>query len=81
MAADLNPVLRGWAAYFRWGNSAGKFSAIDSYVHERLAIFDNRERAIPGRSWGKRHDGAWFNRLGVFRLSGNVRRVAAHAGR
>ncbi|MER6104590.1 group II intron maturase-specific domain-containing protein [Streptomyces sp. NPDC001832] len=48
--ADLNPVLRGWAAYFRNGNSAGKFSTIDSYVHERLAIFDNRKRGMPGRS-------------------------------
>jgi RNA-directed DNA polymerase len=62
VVADLNPVLRGWAAYFRNGNSAGKFSTIDSYVHERLAIFDNRKRGIPGRRWGKRHDGAWFTR-------------------
>lgn len=81
VVADLNPVLRGWAAYFRNGNSAGKFSTIDSYVHERLAIFDNRKRGIPGRWWGKRHDGAWFTRLGVFRLSGNVRWVAVHASR
>ncbi|MFB6783217.1 group II intron reverse transcriptase/maturase [Streptomyces sp. NPDC056352] len=81
VVADLNPVLRGWAAYFRNGNSAGKFSTIDSYVHERLAIFDNRKRGIPGRRWGKRHDGAWFARLGAFRLSGNVRRVAVHASR
>jgi len=34
----LNPVLRGWAGYFRHGNSARKFSAIDSYVAERMAI-------------------------------------------
>jgi RNA-directed DNA polymerase len=81
VVADLNPGLRGWAAYFRWGNSAGKFSAIDSYVHERLAIFDSRKRGISGRGWGQRHDGAWFDRLGVFRLSGNVRRVAVHASR
>ncbi|MET7840579.1 group II intron reverse transcriptase/maturase [Streptomyces sp. NPDC005356] len=81
VVADLNPVLRGWAAYFRNGNSARKFSTIDSYVHERLAIFDNRKRGIPGRKWGKRHDGAWFARLGAFRLSGNVRRVAVHASR
>jgi Group II intron, maturase-specific domain len=54
MVADLNPVLRGWAAYFRNGNSAGKFSTIDSYVHERLAIFDSRKRGIPGRRWGRR---------------------------
>lgn len=72
--ADLNPVPQGWAAYF-----AGKFSTIDSHVHERLAIFDNRKRNIPGRRWGKRHNGDWFRRLGVFRLSGNVHRQTAHA--
>ena len=33
MIDDLNPVLRGWGAYFRYGNSARKFDAIDSYVH------------------------------------------------
>jgi RNA-directed DNA polymerase len=81
VVADLNPILQGWAAYFRNGNSARKFTTLDSYVHERLAIFDNRKRGIPGRRWGKRHDGAWFTRLGVFRLSGNVRRVTVHASR
>jgi len=81
VVADLNRVLRGWAAYFRNGNSARKFSTLDSYVHQRLAIFDNRKRGIPGRRWGKRHDGAWFTRLGVFRLSGNVHKVTAHASR
>src|SRR6266511_3533447 len=81
VVADLNPILRGWSAYFRYGNSAGKFSTIDSYVHERLAIFDSRKHGTHGRRWGKRHDGAWFSRLRVFRLSGNVRRVAAHASR
>ncbi len=81
VVADLNPVLQGWSAYFRNGNSAGKFSTIDSYVHERLAIFDNRKRNIPGRRWGKRHNGDWFRRLEVFRLSGNVHRMTAHANR
>lgn len=81
VVADLNPMLQGWSAYFRNGNSAGKFSTIDSYVHERLAIFDNRKRNIPGRRWGKRHNGDWFRRLGVFRLSGNVHRMTVHANR
>ena len=53
VVADLNPVLRGWAAYFRNGNSARKFTTLDSYVHERLAIFDNRKRSIPGRTVGQ----------------------------
>jgi len=38
VVADLNPVLRGWGAYFRWGNSARKFAAVDMYVHERLVV-------------------------------------------
>jgi len=35
----INPVLRGWAQYFRTGNSSRKFVAVDQYVYHRLAIF------------------------------------------
>jgi len=79
VVADLNPVLRGWAAYFRNGNSARKFSTIDSYVHERLAIFDNAKRGRAGRGWASRHTGDWFNRVNVYRLSGTIRAGPAHA--
>jgi RNA-directed DNA polymerase len=34
--AQLNPVLRGWAAYFRTGNAAIKFGQVDDYVAWRL---------------------------------------------
>ena len=81
VVADLNPVLRGWAAYFRNGNSARKFSTIDSYVHERLAIFDNRKRGSRAGTVGQAPRRRWFTRLGVFRLSGNVRRATVHASR
>src|SRR5262249_47823345 len=30
--ADLNPVLRGWGQYFRTGNVAHQFTALDAYV-------------------------------------------------
>ncbi|MEA1924531.1 MAG: group II intron maturase-specific domain-containing protein [Candidatus Altiarchaeota archaeon] len=33
---DLNPMLGGWMNYFRFANSAEKFSQIDSYVHEMV---------------------------------------------
>ena len=45
---DLNPVLRGWGAYFRHGNSSAKFGAIDSYVHERMAMLASRKHGLPG---------------------------------
>jgi len=70
---DLNPVLRGWGAYFRHGNSGRKFVIVDSYVHERLcrlAAVKHKERF---RQWSKRFDYAWVTRLGVYRLTGTVR--------
>jgi RNA-directed DNA polymerase len=81
VVADINPVLRGWAAYFRNGNSGRKFNAVDGYVHERLAIFASRKHGLAGRNWTTRYTYGWTTRLGVFRLTGNVRRVAAHAQR
>jgi RNA-directed DNA polymerase len=75
----LNPVLRGWANYFRTGNSARKFCQIDSYVHERLAILASTTYALSGRNWATRFDGTWFRRLGVYTLTGTVRYGTAHA--
>lgn len=43
---QLNPVLRGWGAYFRQGNSSAKFGAVDSYVQERMAILASRTRTL-----------------------------------
>jgi group II intron reverse transcriptase/maturase len=34
--SSLNPVLIGWANYFRSGNADAKFNQIDDYVHERI---------------------------------------------
>ena len=73
LVAELNPVLRCWGNYFRWGNSSWKFSQIDSYVQERLALFDSKKRQHSGRRLGDAHAAAWFTRLGVHRLSGTVR--------
>jgi RNA-directed DNA polymerase len=70
---ELNPVLRGWGNYFRRGNSREKFNQIDSYVRERLALFDSKKRGWSGRRWGRAHGGAWQSRLGVYRLSGTIR--------
>ena len=81
VVADLNPVLRGWAAYFRNGNSGRKFNTVDGYVHERLAIFASRKHGLRGRNWTTRYTYGWISRLGVYRLSGNVHWATAHASR
>jgi group II intron reverse transcriptase/maturase len=74
LVAELNPVLRGWGNYFRWGNSARKFARIDQYVHERLALFDSKKRQKSGRRW-EVHTRDWVTGLGVHRLTGTVRRA------
>jgi RNA-directed DNA polymerase len=80
IVGNLNRVLRGWGAYFRYGNSARKFADIDSYVHERLAIFASIKHGLRyHRNWSRRFSWAWLRDLGVYRLSGRVRSGAAHA--
>jgi RNA-directed DNA polymerase len=81
VVADLNPVLRGWSAYFRNGNSGRRCNAVDGYVHERLAIFASRKHRLRGRNWTTRFTYGWISRLGVYRLTGNVHRATAHASR
>jgi group II intron reverse transcriptase/maturase len=79
VVADLNHVLRGWGAYFRYGNSARKFAQIDNYVHERLAIFASIKHGRHGRNWQRHYTWAWASRLGTYRLSRTTRNGTAHA--
>jgi RNA-directed DNA polymerase len=76
---DLNPVLRGWGAYFRQGNSSAKFGAIDAYVHERMARLASRKYGLRGFNWSDRFTGEWLGNLGIYRLTGTVRYPTAHA--
>jgi RNA-directed DNA polymerase len=49
---DLNRFLRGWAAYFRYGNSADQFDKINRYARMRMAIFiAKRHRRSRGFGW------------------------------
>jgi RNA-directed DNA polymerase len=75
---DLLP--RQLPTRLRHGNSARKFADIDSYVHERLAIFASIKHGLRyHRNWTRRFTWAWLRGLGVYRLSGRVRSGAAHA--
>ena len=80
VVADLNPVLRGWGAYFRYGNSNRKFAAIDSYVHWRLTKLASVKYATRYRLSASRFNYGWLSGLGIYRLTGSVRRwKPAHA--
>lgn len=52
--ADLNPVLRGWGAYFPNGNFRANSTALDADVHGRAAILASRKHGPKGRHWTTR---------------------------
>lgn len=76
---ELNPVLRGWGAYYRYGNSSRKFNAVDNYVHERLARLASVKHGLSGRNWTTRFTYGWLTTLGIYRLTGTVRYWSANA--
>ena len=69
--AEVNPVLRGWAQYFRTGNAAVKLLQIDRYVEDRLQAL---RRARAGSRGRLRPDDrrAFFEALGLIRLRGTI---------
>ena len=76
----LNPVLRGWAQYFRRGNANRQFAAVDRYVTFRLARFDQDKHARDSLGWTKPEVLEKFRFAGIYRLTGTVRYgPSAHA--
>ena len=69
----VNPILRGWGNYFRYGNSSEQFEEIDRYVRFRLRWRYRVEH-------GKRRRGMrdfprdLCRETGLYRLRGTIRR-------
>jgi RNA-directed DNA polymerase len=78
---DLNRFLRGWAAYFRFGNSTQQFKALDRYVFWRLSRFMTRKHGLRGYRRGMADLMESRTKLGLYRLTGTVRYGDAHAAR
>jgi RNA-directed DNA polymerase len=80
---QVNAFLRGWAGYFRYGNSARAFDTIRRYALMRLALF------VAKRHKRSRYFGWWAvvhrspDQLGLISLDGIVRapRPAGWRGR
>ena len=71
--ADVNPVLRGWAQYFRTGNAADHFTYLDQYVEQRLRGLlvkraGSRLTASRSAAWQR----PFFEALGLTRLRGTI---------
>jgi RNA-directed DNA polymerase len=72
--AEINPILRGWGTYFRTGNAASVFNAMDGYVIDRLRgllVKRHGRNLAPGCSTAWKR--VWFEGHGLYRLRGTVR--------
>ena len=68
----LNPILRGWMNYFRFGNSSKKFGRMDYYVHESLALWWSKKHHKSGRRWNRGFTTTKRKACGIQRMTGNV---------
>jgi hypothetical protein len=68
---EVNAFLRGWAGFFRYGNSAHAFDKIRKYAVMRVALFIAK-RHQRGRSWGFAQVYRSPNSLGLISLNGTV---------
>jgi RNA-directed DNA polymerase len=71
LVAEVNPALRHWGAYFRVAHSAHTFRDVDEYVRERLSKF-LAKKAGRGGHQRRRYTWAFFDKLGVYQLTGTV---------
>jgi RNA-directed DNA polymerase len=72
--AQVNPVLRGWGAYFCTGNAAIKFGQVDDYVAWRLTrVLLTRHGRNLRRGQAAQWTPDYFHALGLHRLRGTIR--------
>lgn len=72
VVADLNQFLIGWRGYFRHGNSAASFDALEHFLTERLVLFISKKHQRRGRWFGRRVLFGSPNRLGLVSLAGTI---------
>lgn len=67
----LNPVLRGWGAYFGWLNSARHFRKVDKYVTYKLRRWLRRKHKRVGRAFWST-PAAFWEKAGLYHLHGTI---------
>ena len=71
IVGDLNRFLRGWAGYFRYGNSTVQFDQIIRHADTRLALWVAK-RHQQHRRYGWQTLAASPNRMGLISLNGTI---------
>ena len=67
---DVNRFLRGWAGYFRYGNTARQFTRITGYAAMRVLLWRAKRERLRRRP--RRHRFVLAGRLGLVQLDGWV---------
>jgi RNA-directed DNA polymerase len=70
---SINPLIRGWMNYFRFGNSNQVFQKLDSYGHRRLALWWSKKHHKAGTRWKTDFTYEQYKRSGVQVMTGNVK--------
>jgi group II intron reverse transcriptase/maturase len=68
---DLNRFLRGWAGYFRYGNSTVQFDQIIRHADDRLALLIAKRHQQP-RRYGRQAVASRPDRYGLITLNGTI---------
>jgi group II intron reverse transcriptase/maturase len=71
VVGDLNRFLRGWAGYFRYGNSTVQFDRIVRHAERRLQLWIAASYQQPWR-WGRAAFDARPDRYGLVSLNGTI---------
>ncbi len=71
----LNPVLRGWANYYNWLNSAEHFHEVERYVIQRLNRWRRRKQQRVRRSYRKL-SGPELYQHGLYKITGRIAHVS-----
>jgi RNA-directed DNA polymerase len=64
--AKINPILRGWVNYFRFGHSSSCFSRVKQWVEKKVRQHLMRARGRKGFGWTRWSSEWLYGRLGLF---------------
>ena len=67
----LNPILRGWSAYFGWLNSAQHFRKVDQFVTWKLRRWLQSKHQRRRRAFGKTPLAFW-RKAGLYSTQGRI---------
>lgn len=65
LISELNPIIRGWANYYRIGNCSDQFSKIDHLIFEKLLQWGKHRHPHKSMKWIKNR--YWGNTFSTFK--------------